>query len=341
VDKLFIHGFPGLYGGAATEMHHQVPIWQSLGLEVHFIPTRPEMHKSPVFKEMQEKGCVIHGHNELSVIEKHSAVLGYCSKDYLHHLPTIRRFSENTIFVNCMTWLFEEERVRAAQGAIKTFLYQNDDVMKKASAELSQLCPLGNVHFMRFVPYFDSGLFPYVEQRSKDVFGCGRISRQDTDKFSVHTMGIYEYFVSPKPKRGLFLGFDARSESKTGPAWLWIRTARDQTECSQQAFYRHCEIVLQPTDTVENWPRVGLEAMSSGAVLIVDNRGGWKRMIEHGKTGWLCDKPADFIYYASKMAYEPDARAEIAQAAKARLPDLAGLEQSKESWKRVFERVLS
>ena len=52
----------------------------------------------------------------------------------------------------------------------------------------------------------------------------------------------------------------------------WIRTAADQSEFSQQEFYRHCEIVLQPMDSTENWPRIGLEAMASGSVLIVDNR---------------------------------------------------------------------
>ena len=42
--------------------------------------------------------------------------------------------------------------------------------------------------------------------------------------------------------------------------------------------------------------------MASGSVLIVDNRGGWRQMVEHGKTGWLCGSERDFIYYASKSA---------------------------------------
>lgn len=81
--------------------------------------------------------------------------------------------------------------------------------------------------------------------------------------------------------------------------------------------YKHCQIVLQPTDTTENWPRVGFESMASGSVLVVDNRGGWRQMVEHGKTGWLCDHERDFIYYASKMAYEPNLRSDMAHAARA------------------------
>lgn len=44
-------------------------------------------------------------------------------------------------------------------------------------------------------------------------------------------------------------------------------------------------------------------------------------MVEHGKTGWLCDHERDFIYYASKMAYEPNQRADMAEAARERFSD--------------------
>ena len=108
---------------------------------------------------------------------------------------------------------------------------------------------------------------------------------------------------------------------------------------SQQEFYRHCEIVLQPSDTTENWPRVGFEAMASGSVLVVDDRGGWQRMVDHGKTGWLCRHTRDFIYYASRMAYEPNLRADIAEAARLRGLELGGLEASVASWEEVFETI--
>jgi glycosyltransferase involved in cell wall biosynthesis len=200
--------------------------------------------------------------------------------------------------------------------------------------------PHAQTKFLSFVPYFDASKFPFIALHNPDFFGCGRISRQDQDKYSAQTLHIYEGFVSPRRKVGLFVGFDHRSERKVGKPPHWIIRARDQREISQQAFYRHAEIVLQPTDTVENWPRIGLEAMSSGSVLIVDNRGGWCRMIEHGKTGYLCNTPRDFIYYASKMAYEPDVRARIAIEAHKRGKQLASEEASAESWRKVFEEII-
>jgi Glycosyl transferases group 1 len=339
-QKVFVHGFPGLYGGAGTELHHQIPIWQKLGLDVNLIPSMPGFRQDPLFPEMVQRGITIHEMNHFGAIEKNAPVIGFCSRPFLSSLDVIRRYSQNTVFVNCMTWLFPEEKRRQAEGKIKTFLYQNEDVRRIHAPFLRGLNRNAGSKFLTFVPFFDAARFPFIGHRNGDFFGCGRISRQDQDKYSRQTLGIYESFISPVPKVGLFVGFDVRSQKKVGLPPPWIITARDQRAISQQVFYRHAEVVLQPTDTTENWPRVGLEAMSSGSVLIVDNRGGWRRMIQHGRTGFLCNSAKDFIYYASKMAYEPGARLRIAEQAHARGKQLASEDASKESWKQVFEQIV-
>ena len=336
--RLFVHGFPGLYGGASTELHHQIIAWRHMGMEVHLIPTWPAFNE-PLLPEMQERGVIVHDANDFGAVEAGDPILGFCNAEFLQALPEIRLRTRRTVFLNCMTWLFDKEREAMSRGLIAMFLYQNEAVRIKHMPELRALNDDPEIRFTSFKPYFDTGRFPYVRERSAETFGCGRISRQDADKFAANTLHIYEYFVSPKWKQGLFLGFDHRSEGKIGKPYDWIRTARDQNEVSQQDFYAHCEIVLQPTDTTENWPRIAFEAMSSGSVLIVDNRGGWQQIVEHGKTGWLCNHERDFIYYASKMAYEPDLRDEMAAAAREHGLRLGGLEASVESWKEVFEEM--
>jgi hypothetical protein len=339
VPRIFVHGFPGLYGGAATELHHQIHVWLDLGLEVHLVPNNAGFPHEPLLPEMERSGVRIHAANDFGEVTAADPVLGFCSAEFLNALPSIRKQTKRTVFLNCMTWLFEAEKQRMARGEIAMFLYQNEDVLQKQMPELRALNPDPEIRFMTFKPYFSSAYFPFLPKRESEFFGCGRISRQDCDKYARNTLHIYEYFVSPRLKRALFLGYDHRAEAKIGKPFEWIRTARDQNEISQQEFYRHCEIVLQPTETTENWPRIGFEAMASGSILIVDNRGGWRQMVEHGKTGWLCDHERDFIYYASKMAYEPNLKEEMAEAARERVHSLGGLEASKESWEEVFEQI--
>lgn len=338
VQRVFVHGFPGKYGGAGTELHHQIIIWRKLGKEVHLIPPG-DCLREPLYEDMVKLGVVIHAPCDWTCLEPGDPVLGFCNSEFLEALPEIRKYTKRTVFINCMTWLFDKEKEAMAKGEIAMFLYQNEAVRQNVMPVLRGLNDDPEIRFCTFKPYFHAEDFPFITQRDTDFFGCGRISRQDADKFASNTLFIYDTFVSPILKHGLFLGFDKRSEEKIGRPYDWIQIAHDQREVSQQAFYKHCRIVLQPTDTTENWPRVGFEAMASGSVLIVDNRGGWQQMVQHGKTGWLCNHERDFIYYASKMAYEPNMRDDMAEAARLRGLELGGEDVSGESWKEIFENM--
>ena len=64
--KLFVYGFPGLYGGAATELFHQFIIWKRMGVEIHLIPSLSNYRELPLYKETLEMGVIVHGHNAVS-----------------------------------------------------------------------------------------------------------------------------------------------------------------------------------------------------------------------------------------------------------------------------------
>lgn len=337
--KLYIYGFPGLYGGAGTELHHQIIVWRKMGKDVHIIPTDAGYRNEPLFDEMQELGVVIHNYNAFQDIELGSPVLGFCNSEFLEHLPSIYKYSRNPIFVNCMTWLFDKEKFWAEEGLIKGFLYQNKEVLDTNMPILKALNPDSGAKFLEFNAYFESSKFPFIEKRDESVFTIGHISRQDADKYAENTLHIWEYCVAPVTKRGIILGFGDKSEAKIGKPFDWIETHPDQTSLSQQDFYKQVDVIVQPTDTTENYPRIGFEAMSSGTILIVDNRGGWRKQVKHGVTGWLCNNEREFIYYASKMAFEPDLRKKMAIEAVKWCKELSSLESSSKSWEKVFKEI--
>ena len=299
IRRLFVNGFPSLYGGAGTELHHQIIVWRKMGVEVHLIPSW-DYHGEPLYNEMVSLGVIMHAPADWSAVQPGDPVLGFCNAGFLNALPEIRRHTKRTVFINCMTWLFPREKEAMQKGEIAMFLYQNEAVRQEAMPVLRKLNGDPQVQFLTFRPYFHAESFPFIRERDEDFFGCGRISRQDADKFAANTLHIYGAFESPVEKRGLFLGFDKRSEAKIGRPFDWIRIARNQREVSQ---------------------------------------GGWRQMVEHGKTGWLCSNERDFIYYASKMACEPNLRDDMAEAARARGLELGGLDVSLESWKEVLEAM--
>ncbi|MCD8061303.1 MAG: glycosyltransferase [Akkermansiaceae bacterium] len=337
--SLFVIGFPSLYGGAGAELYHQIKVWCRMGVDIHIIPTQKNARYAELYPDMLQHGVTVHEGYDWNSIPEGTPVISFCNEDFLSALPEIRKRTRRTVFVNCMTWLFGKEKEAMKRGDIAMFLYQNEAVRQNVIPRLKALNDDSDIRFRTFKPYFDASDFPFMAKRSPDWFGAGHISRQDEDKFSNDTWRIYENFSSPVEKRGTFLGFDHRSETKTGKPPDWVETFQDQRSLSQQDFYKRCHIVLQPTDTTENWPRIGFEAMASGSVLIVDRRGGWEQMIEHGKTGWLCENPGDFIAYATKMAWEPHYREDMAAAARERGLILGGLEVSMESWREVFDTL--
>ena len=194
--------------------------------EVHLVPSQADYRKGPLYAEMLAAGVFVHQPHEFSAIERGAPVFGFCNAEFLDRLDEIREYSTNTVFVNCMTCLFEKERRRMAEGKIRTFLYQNNNVRLINAPILQGLNPNAKCNFLIVRPYFDRSRFPFVEKRSEEFFGCGRISRQDADKYARNTLHIYEYFVAPKLKRGLFLGFDKRSEEKIGKPYDWYPDSR-------------------------------------------------------------------------------------------------------------------
>ncbi|MEM9419938.1 MAG: glycosyltransferase [Planctomycetota bacterium] len=341
INDVFIYGFPGLYAGANTELHHQIVLWRSMGLSIHLIPSDPGYRNEALYPEMIERGVTVHEADDFDAILPGAPVLGFCNDRFLTNLDRILERSHNTVFVNCMTWLFEMEKRRHREGKLAAFLYQNDAVRQKSQVALQAINPDADVQYLTFKPYFNAEAYPFVDRRADDRFAIGHISRQDADKFAADTLRIWESIEVPGavPKRGIMLGFGRPSEEKIGMPADWITTYENQNTLSQQDFYARTDVIVQPTDTTENWPRIGLEAMASGTVLIVDNRGGWQQMIEHGKTGWLCDTPEDFITYATRMAHEPEERRALARAARERLDQLAGASSSKESWLSVLDEL--
>ena len=315
-----------------------------MGLEVHLIPTDKGYKNEPLYQEMLDRGVIVHSHDEFSAITPGSPVLGFCNDRFLANIDRILEYSHNTVFVNCMTWLFDMEKRRHREGKIAVFLYQNDAVRKQSQAALREINPDAEVKYLSFKPYFDAEAFPFIADRAKEKFRgftVGHISRSDADKFAVETLQIWEAIESPVTKRGIMLGFGKASEEKIGKSPEWITTHENQRSLSQQDFYQQVDVIVQPTDTTENWPRIGLEAMANGTILIVDNRGGWQQMIQHGVTGWLCDTPEDFIEYATRMAYESEEREAMTRAARQRLDVLAGDRASRENWAQTLAMLMA
>ncbi len=332
IDAICVIGHPSRLGGADTELDHQLRCWQAMGVEVHICPTGA-LDANLRGMDLEERGCVYHAPRDWpSLAGMHC--ISFCNGEFLSALPEIKRPARTTTFVNCMTWNFEREIEMQGRGLIDFHLYQTEHARERVSAKLKGL---GTYRPLLFRPYFHAEEFPFHERRPADAFRFGRISRNDADKFGGRQLWIYETMTAPVLKEGLILGWGSRTEGKFGRRPdSYVRTC-PEGGIPQREFYAFCDAVIMTTDTFENLPRVGFEAMSSGSVLVVDRRGGWEVLIEDGRTGWLCGDDREFVYKASRCAFEREEREAMRRAAREKLEREWGLEAGMESWGRVFD----
>jgi len=323
IKDIAIVGHPSVLGGADTELDHQIICWQAMGVKVHICHT-DELDQNCLNMGMKKRGCIYHDKMDCS----------FCNGQFLENIEEIKKYARTTTFVNCMTWNFEKELKAHKKGLIDFFLYQTDHQFKKVS---KKLCKLNSLYRpIRFRPFFFSKDFPFIGNRNNNEFQFGRISRGDADKYNDRQLWIYEYMTAPILKKGLILGWDDRARKKFGgdpPSYI---KALPEAVISQREFYHFADVIIMATDTFENLPRVGFEAMASGSVLVVDNRGGWKTEVDDGVTGWLCDNDREFVYKASRIAHEKQEKEDMRAAAKEKLELEWGLEASMKSWDSVF-----
>ncbi len=352
IKEICVIGHPSYYGGADTELYSQIKCWHKMGIKIYICHTGVLSEKLKNQMRLEELyGCTYitprHWH-----LVKHMHCISFCNGEFLKHIDKIKKYAKTTTFVNCMTWNFPKEIQAQYNGLIDFHLYQTKHAYDKISKKLKHL---GTYRPLFFTPYFDAQEFPYYSNRPKDKFRFGRISRSDFAKYSKDQFIIYDSIESPNQKSGVILGMDDRIKRYLKiPSNYITMKQRDNIKSefyknyiqllkpgsvSQQDFYKFCDIMILSTNTFENLPRIGFEAMASGTILVVDNRGGWQLEIDHNKTGFLCDTTNDFITYSTLLASNHELKEEIRGLSRLKLEQQWNIEQSMKSWELVFNEI--
>lgn len=334
ITKLGIYGSPSFYGGADTELGDQMYVWNKMGIELHVVPATP--HLNSTIESYIKSLAILHPCNDINTF-KGMPVISFCCGAFLQQLAKIRKIASHIIWVNCMTYTFPAEEQAHINGWIDLHLYQTPHAEDKITSRLKSL--RDTINTAQVIPYFNIRNFKY-KKHNLDRFVFGRISRDDRNKYMPETLDIYNLISAPKEKEAVILGYTFAKQATTigKIKETWIRAYRP-LEISQQEFYRRCDVIVQTSTCYENWPRVGLEAMASGSVLVVYNNDGWRGQVVHGETGYLCNTPRDFIFYASHLAHHPELRKKMAESAYQRLQNIAGLSASIRSWESIFSRI--
>ncbi len=338
-EHLFVCGYPGDVGGANTELWHTVKLWRSIGWDVTLIPTwTPDKRWQ---KRLDEIGCHTHQSNpdDLKNVPGLAGriVVSMCNTKFLATAQRFRRLGCKIVWLGCMNWLFPRERLHYRQcGAFDRHVFQSHYQRDQLAPQLRRFgYEDAQGHVIRGAMDIEEFSYRPLEHRPGEIFTIGRISRAAADKYSPRTWEIYGKV--PHPIRARVLGFNGEVRRRLGPSPRWA-TCLPQGEQTPHEFLATLQALVHVGgQAVENWPRVGLEAMAAGVPLVVENRGGWPEMIRHGQTGYLCDTDDQFAHYTARLAYDEQHRLQMARQARTALEsELADRDSIAAGWRELI-----
>ena len=331
--KLFVLGYPADCGGANVELFATVILWRFHGLHVVLIPTWS------VDKQWQKRlgtiGCPTHTATAKTLrLPEGSTVVSFGNHRILQLADELHHQGCRLIYVPCMSTPYSHDtKFHEAGGQCDEYVFQSSYQYMQYTDLLADV-PDSRRHLIPGA--FHPADFPFKPRPHKpgEPFWAGRISRPDPLKFSPKLWDAYR----PVPNiRARIMGWSGPIQSHCGgdvPCWATVLKKRTEPTAE---FYPHLHAIIHPSgEASENWPRFVLEAMAAGVPVITDNRGGVCEMIEHGRTGFLCDTPEDMASAARGLAADESYRMDIAEQAREAVKGLSDPDYIWDKWSELF-----
>jgi glycosyltransferase involved in cell wall biosynthesis len=323
--EIWVGGYPSYYGGADTELDHQISLWLANGVEVHLVPNADP---DPAMRaDVTARGAITHAYRPDIFAGK--LVVSYCNGPFLDQLPAICDAGRprTVVWLNCMTSTFAPEIECHRRGLIDLFAFQSRYQRSKLLPPLEAVRPATELPGYR--PFFD------MDRWSKGLpatgappdacgyYGIGRISRDDQGKYPADLWRTFCRVTAPRPIKCFVLGWGENARQKCGhpqehrglDCTVWA-----PGEVPAPELYRRLHTMMHQTGgSRENWPRVAFEAWASGVAVLAERDYAWPELIADGETGILCSSSDEFASRASELAFDEQRRQSIARAARARL----------------------
>jgi glycosyltransferase involved in cell wall biosynthesis len=319
-----------------------VKLWRRFGLAVTLIPT---WKADPEWRcRLEAIGCRTHETNPYDLKNVRglsgSVVMSMCNTQLLATAERLRELGCKIIWLGCMNWLFAEERRHYRRcGLFDCYVFQSHYQRDQIAPQLAKF-GYSDAQGRVIHGGFDVTEFPFrpLDHRPVETFVVGRLSRPAAEKFAPRMWRILGRVRPPMAAR--VMGWDASIQQRVGRPPQWAECLPAGAERAGDFLARlHC-FVHAADGAIENWPRVGLEAMATGVPLVVDNRGGWTEMIRHGQTGLLCNDEDEMVEEISRLARDSQYRRSIVEQAREAVEnDLAGPEQWWQQWKELLETL--
>lgn len=296
---IFLVGAPGRCGGAFTESGDTALLLREAGLDISCLSLTTCSCGKPV-QALEEPWVARFQEADIPVVQadprsleaipglRGAIVLSFCHPHLLHNWEAFLDLGCRVVWSPCMSYTTVDETHAFRKGPPALVHLQSEF---QASRVLSDYRDMGVSRHVVIPGAFRP--LPFVP-RDRDGFVVGRLARPCRTKWSPNLWPVMEQSRLRVPDlRALCQAWSLELDQHVGtpPAYA---TCLPKNHLDTKEFLARCHVMVAPNWCVdENWPRVGLEAMSAGVPIIADATGGWPAML--GGCGILAATPKEYV----------------------------------------------
>ena len=308
---LYVFGTPGRLGGAATRLHHLLPMLTEVFHVQVVLPHISHLQDRFVTRFLDGLGIRYFLRKDLpSRVD--GVALGICDMEFFTSgtAERIHQAGLKLVWSNEMAWAFAGEAEAAQAGRIDRVLFVSE-VQRDKFASIYQGID------QHLIPNFiDPESFAWVE-RANPTFTIGRLSRPDPVKYPADFPVFYEELGFKEVQYRVQAWSDELRKiyrwHSFGPDWELLAANKVPAD----RFLQSLDLFVYPLGhrVVESWGRSTVEAMLTGCVPLVPAGHHFHQLIEHEKSGFICAGFAEFKHYAQALYRDHRLRRQIGREA--------------------------
>jgi hypothetical protein len=265
-----------------------------------------------------------------------SIIVSFCNQHALHNWPEFHALGCRFVWSPCMTYTTRDETKAFSKVPPTVVHFQSRFQANKLSGEYALF---GCRQFRMIHGAFDPlPLNPRPHVRG-EPFVVGRLARPCRTKWSPNLWGILSKAREQVPSlKALCMAWTPEIELHVGKRPEWA-TCLPENLVSTREFLSQCHVLICLNYCVEeNWPRIGLEAMSAGVALIADHAGGWIEQ-SMNRAAILCKTPEDYANAIVTLAEDDELRLQWIHAGRKRVEEIADVAGLSAQWDELFDSV--
>jgi len=348
MKTIYALGCPSSIGGAETELWHTVRLWRRSGRPVTLLTTGP---CDPYWKARCEAiGCKFHGlkfdAKAIPPEVEGQPVVAFCNRAFMWIAEELRKAKAKLVWVPCMMHPWEVEhkvcqRIGPFDAYVMQTQFQFDELLKWHRA-----WGVPEDRRWRIRGAFDMSEFAYAPKpwMIGRPFVIGHLSRPHPRKWRKDIWAIYKAIRDrlapdlPVQVRVMGWTYEAtRIQTGDPPKGMEVEILPPGKE-DCQTFLQSIHALVQYSDCDENWPRVGLEAMACGTLLVVERRGGWIEMMRDAHSGFFAS-PNEAAETVAMIAPRERKRMKIVEQAQTHCRDLTDPDEITGRWETLWQQL--